>query len=73
MTDLKGDMSPLYALVAKLPPSLQPYAKALVPVAVAASAAASSYLVTGTLDTGEVVTALSGAVTSLLVLAVPNA
>lgn len=63
----------LYALVAKLPAPLQPYAKALVPVAVASAAAVSSYLVTGTFDTTEIATAVSGAVTSLFVLAVPNA
>jgi hypothetical protein len=62
----------LDALVARLPLSLQPYAKALVPAAVAAVAAVSSWLVSGAFDGAELWTALGGAVTSILVYATRN-
>lgn len=60
------------ALVARLPARAQRYAKALVPVAVAASVAAERLIVTGQFDGAALFAAIGGAVTALLVAAVPN-
>jgi hypothetical protein len=62
----------LTALVGKLPVSLQPYAKALVPVVVAAVALLVQVVETNTFDTAELLTAVGAAVVTLLTLAVPN-
>jgi len=62
----------LYALVGKLPVSVQPYAKALVPVVVAAVAIVVQLVETDTFDTSELWTAVSAAVLVILTYAVPN-
>lgn len=62
----------LYALVGKLPVSVQPYAKILVPVVVAAVAIVIQLVETNSFDTAELWTAVSAAVLALLTYAVPN-
>ena len=62
----------LTALVGKLPVGLQPYAKALVPVVVAAVALVVQLVETNTFDTAELWTAVGAAVVALLTLGVPN-
>lgn len=55
-----------------LPASLQPYAKAVVPFVLSLIAALGQFLVTGEFDRAELVTALTGSLTSLVTLLVPN-
>ena len=62
----------LYALVGKLPVGVQPYAKMLVPVVVAAVAVVVQLVETNEFNTEELWTAVSGAVLAILVYAVPN-
>ena len=62
----------LDSLVARLPASVQPYAKACVPVVVAAVALLGDLIATGAVDPSGLRTAAVGAATSLLVLAIPN-
>ena len=61
----------LTALVAKLPASLRPYAKALVPLGVGAAAVAQD-LVIDAQEVDDLKTLAAAAVVSLLTLAVPN-
>ena len=62
----------LNALVGKLPVSLQPYAKALVPVVVAAVAVLVQFVESDTFDTAELWTAVGGFVVFVLTYVVPN-
>jgi hypothetical protein len=65
-------MSLLFRLVDLLPARLQPVAKALVPGVVTVAAVGWQWADTGTLDTGELTTAVLGLVTVLLTFLIPN-
>lgn len=62
----------LNALVAKLPKGLQGVAKALVPGVVTVGAVAAEAATSGTVNTGELVTAGLGVLTALATYFVPN-
>lgn len=62
----------LDAVVARLPVGVQPYAKALVPVVLAAVAVLVQWVETDTFSSEELWTAVGGFVTFVLTYAVPN-
>jgi hypothetical protein len=55
-----------------LPKSLQPYAKAVVPLAASLIAVALQWAITGEYDRAELVTQLTGLGSALLTYLVPN-
>ena len=61
----------LDTLVGKLPVKVQPYAKAVVPLAVAAVLVAQDLTVSAA-EVNSLAVAAGGVITSLIVLAVPN-
>lgn len=65
-------MNFLDAVVARLPVGLQPYAKALVPVVVAAVAVLVQWVESDTFSTEELWTAVGGFVVFLLTYLTPN-
>jgi hypothetical protein len=56
-----------------IPAPFQPYAKAAYPVLLTLIGVLGQWLATGAFDRAETATAVTGALTSLLALAVPNA
>jgi hypothetical protein len=59
-------------LVLLLPANLRPYAKAVVPLVLAIAAVIAQWGSTGTFDLTEILTAVGGVLTSLLVRQTPN-